>query len=172
MSAWSAEVQHGRRESLPNELAVSLAEHKTANPQWVFVAEAGVLLNEPEEKLVAVVSDGASVAEAIARFGEACSWILGYLEVELDHVFKWNYLKLSFLNAVVPDSGGSSFGRMTTNAPELPEPASQAPELLVRQLIKAAALIFSHLHASAEVGGWEAEVFGCDWASIVLIRAA
>lgn len=176
MSAWSFEVRDGRLDNLPPSLTAVTGEQRRLNAYCFFVAEAGVLLNEPEDKLIASVPKAANPAQVIARVGQAYSWFFDRLETEIDQHFQWNYLKLSFVNLnPLNISDTESFpisGKMTTNAPLLPDPAEQPPALMIHQLVTTLRTFFSHLRGSVEISDWESDLNACDWITMTFSRAS
>jgi hypothetical protein len=175
MSAWSFEVREGRLDTLPAALAAIANEQRRLDANCFLIAEAGVLLNEPEENLIASILNSATPSQVIARLGDACSWLFGRLETEVDQHFKWNYLKLSFVNLNPLEVGNTGFvsrsGKMTTNAPELPTPAEQPPALMIHHMVTTLRVFFSHLRGSVEISDWEADLYSCDWITMTFSKA-
>src|ERR1700722_18873927 len=119
MSAWSFEVTDGRLDNLPTALVGVVEEQRSLGAECFLLAEAGLLLNEPEQKLIVPIQQGASPSQVIARVGQAYSWLFGLLEFEIDQDFQWDFLKLSFVNLSPLWLGeeGDISGKMTTNSP-------------------------------------------------------
>jgi hypothetical protein len=59
-----------------------------AGTRCFFVAEGGILLNEPDKTLVSPIGGDAEPGEVLARTGEAFAWLFGRLEGELEHDFE------------------------------------------------------------------------------------
>lgn len=171
MSAWSFEVKDGRLATLPVALVAVIEEDRRLNAEFCLVAEAGALLNEPDERLMECILKRDSPTEVIARLGHVCAWLFDHLEIEFGQHFRWNYLKLSFVNLKpLQSDDGSRSGRMTTNHPDLPTPSEQPAAPMMHQMATTLTF-FSHLRGSVEISGWEADLYRCDWATMSFTRA-
>ena len=170
--AWSFEVRHGRLDKLPVAFVDLVEEQRRLDADCFFVAEAGALLNEPEEQLVVSVQKRATPPQVVGRLGDAFTWLFDRLEVEIDQNFKWNYLKLSFITlSPLHTREGSVSGQMTTNAPELPAPAEQSPALAPYHIVKTLGSFFGHLRGSVESLHWD-DPDTCDWVTMVFNKAS
>lgn len=171
MSKWSFEVQNGILEALPNSMTQIAEEQKAKEAQCFLHAEAGVLLNEPEDQITASIPANASPSVVIARIAHAFSWFFGLFETEIDQVFHWNYLKITFVNLKpieVPDTlTGILTGTMSTNEPGLPPPAEQPPHLMIRQIATTMRIFFQVLRGSVEI----ADLYSYDWISMTYSKA-
>src|SRR5579872_4063925 len=166
------EVRHGRLSTLPNSLAMIVGSEGARNAVSVFVSEAGTLLNEPDKRIIAPILPGARPSEVIGRMAEAIAWVFDRLESELDQDFQYNYLKLAFiqLNSIHAGDAATS-GMMSTIFPELPETLEASPQMVLHQMTTAIRTFCSHVRAAVELGGWESDVFACDWATMTFNKS-
>lgn len=170
MTTWAFEVRHGCLDRLPAGIVETVAEEQQSAS--FFVAEAGNLLNEPDDRIVYSISKSASGAESIAAFARACSWLFELLEVEFDQYYRSNYIRLAFVNLqVAPGYDGTQSGKMTTNCPELPSPTEQPPGLVMHQFITTFRVFFRHLRGCTEVSPTDADLQFSDWVTITFNRA-
>ena|ERR1700687_1532458 len=148
-------------------------KQRSLNVECFLLAEGGVLLNQPEEKLLASIQKHATPPQVIARLGHACSWLFDMLEGEIDQHFRWNYLKISFVNLNPLDWGEySRTGKFTTNSPELPRPGDQPSALMLHQMVTALRMFFNYLRGSVEIPDWAPDLYICDWVSMTFSKAS
>src|SRR5579872_1252519 len=172
MRKWFFEVRHGRLSALPSSLAAIVAGGEAKNAISFFVSEAGTLLNEPDKRIVAPILPGARPSEAVGRMAEAIAWVFDRLEPELDQDFQYNYLKLAFINLKsIHEGDAATSGMMSTNFPELPETLEASPQMVLHQMTTAIRTFCSHVRAAVELGGWESDVFACDWATMTFNKS-
>lgn len=166
----SFEVRDGTLETLPNSMTQIAEEQKTKDAQCFFHAEAGVLLNEPEEQITVSIPSNATPPIVLARIGETFSWFFGRLETEIS---PWNYLKVTFVNLKPHGFADQDklFSQMTTNAPELPEPSEQPADLMIHHVIITIRDFFLLLRGSVELTGWLSDTYWCDWVSMSYSKA-
>jgi len=175
MSAWSFEIKCGRLDGLTDRIMQIVASNRHRNAGF-FLAEEGLLLNEPDETLVELIEKVATPRQVISRLAAACSWLFGSFELELGSHFRWNYLKLSFVNLDSASTGDlpsyTPSGGMTTNAPGLPEPAEQPDDLVVPQMIMTLRVYFEFLRGAVENSLRAADdQNSCDWDSMTFNKA-
>jgi hypothetical protein len=172
MRKWSFEVRNGALSELPQSLQVAAEQQRSAKVHCFFVSEGGTLLNEPDESLVASITSDEEICAILGQMSKAMAWVFGRLELELDQDFRFNYLKLSFVN-LNPKTirADQHTGKMTTNAPELPEGIHVSADMTLRQMTTTLRLFFSHVQGAVKLGGWDTEVFACDWVSMTFNKA-
>ncbi len=107
----------------------------------------------------------------IARIGHALSWLFDRFEADIDSNYKWNYLKFTFVNLEPLEYGDKDSGQMTTNAPQLPSPSGQPPQMMIHQIVTTMRMFFSHLRGSVEISDWESDLYSCDWVPMTFNKA-
>ncbi len=174
MSAWSFEVKSGRLDKMPDQLVQIAGQNRGRNAGFIL-AEGGFLLNEPEDRQVQLIEKDATPHQVVCRLANACSWLFGSFECELGPHFKWNYLKLSFVNldsvSIDEFSSYTPSGVMTTNAPGLPEPAEQPNDLIVPQMVTTIRVFFELLRGATDVSLPADDPHSCDWVSMTFNKA-
>jgi hypothetical protein len=90
MLKWFFQVKHGTIAKAPDSITLHVAEQTKANMAAFLLAEAGMLLNEPNEHLVISIPDETTAADAIGYVAQAVGWLFDRLEVELDQHFQHN----------------------------------------------------------------------------------
>jgi len=173
MVKWSFEVRHGDLATLPSALASHAEEQRKLKVGCFLISERGYLLNEPEEQTAHAIRETATPAEIIGGFAKTLGWLFDCLEVELVHHFRYNYVKVSFVNLhPIRAKDVTDSGQMTTNFPELPETVETSPELQFRQIVKSLGVFFSHLRGAVEIADWRTETFSCDWVSLTFSKVS
>jgi len=167
MVKWTFEVRNGNLATLPSRLSSLSKDQTKLNASCYLVAEAGSLLNEPDEQIVQSICAKATPGEVIAGVSKSLAWLFDHLELEVNQDFRHNYLKVSFVNLQpIRSNEIAESGQMTTNSPELPEAAQTSPEIQFRQMVGAFRALFSHLRAAVEIADWTTESFACDWVAL------
>lgn len=167
MVKWSFEVRHGDLSILPSALVAQAEEQRKLNVGCFLISEAGTLLNEPDKQMVHSIPSKAIPTEVIAGVSRSLAWLFDRLEPELDQDFRYNYLKVCFVNLhPIRTNETVDSGQMTTNFPELPETAQLSPEMQFHQMVTALRFFFSHVRGAVEIADWETESFACDWVSM------
>lgn len=171
MRHWSFEVQHGVLSTLPNSLKRHAEEQSSDGASSFFVAEGGTLLNEPDEQKVTRILPRPDSASVVAAMSDAVGWVFDCFDTELDSDFRFNYLKVSFVNlSPQRTSETSRSGKMSTNHPDLSQAEAVSADRMLHQLVTTIRIFFSHVRAAVEIDGWETETYSCDWVSLLLTK--
>jgi hypothetical protein len=81
-------------------------------------------------------------------------------------------LKMSFVNCVPIKSGERcDSSTMSTNFAELPDDFEPSPQMILSNLVTALRCFVSHVRAAVERGGWDSDVYACDWVSMTITKS-